>query len=357
MGLAYEAADGVDQSCIAVSRSGMQDAANRLSGNEPSADLQEVAVLTRDGTISLSGPVKTRIADRAKQSLGAAASSMAASPRVVCPTDGIRQAADLASSSGQQIEIPAPIASCVTRLIRWQGMLPDSISQPSAMPTSLAYLASRMTSPGSSQSRPGVIPEPVDWADKRLSDIDRLILALTFDRSRVTGELVDRVVGEHSATGVLGVLVLSEAAVAMGQCPPAVADLTRTWVRQVSADQGGGGLWSIFAIHAARACISKSETAVLETARGKVSAAISVLPTGRSDQDDLTVTWTWAVARCLGLKAGDGPLTSDQVQAVIPRSMTALLSSRHLSLLDLLTYAQMANYPRLDCKDLGWLAG
>jgi hypothetical protein len=190
-----------------------------------------------------------------------------------------------------------------------------------------------------------------------LGPVDRLLLALTFDNSKVTDDLVNRAAGTDIAKGSLGVLVLNEAARLTGKCPDSVSKSTASWLDQVAAGGagGGGGIWSLFAIHAARVCLGAGESTALQKARSNLGNVIASLPAGESTHGDLMLTWLRTIATCLEINSGDPPMTPAQVSDAQPRTFSEILDSGAVSIMDLVVQAYLLHYPEARCRELGWI--
>jgi hypothetical protein len=258
-GLAKEATDGVPQACLpAMSVDTAQLRADDLSGVNELPTLEEMAVLDRAGQMPLNANLRDALARRASTLLTSADHALASAATLACPSDQIRTAADLYQASGTgraKPPVPASVAACVARDLRWRGMIADTIAQPSAMSTAVAYLVLQMNAVvGPGETTAVAALRHVDWSAPTLKDMDRLILALTIDPSQITASTIDAAAAAPEAASALGILILNRAAAVVRHCSPTVVHLTDNWLAGITGptrdSAGGSAVWSIFAAHA-----------------------------------------------------------------------------------------------------------
>jgi hypothetical protein len=364
-GLAVEASTGVTQSCVTVAVDDLRGAStNALGATGPTgaADagaIEEIAALVTAGRLTVTDDERTRMRDMAAGDLATAASALAKQPSLACPTDIIRHTADLVAATGLRVEVPDVVAGCLSRAVRWRGTLPDLDSAPSAMSTVLAYRAAHVAGGSAGTDVFGAI----DWASPDLTDTDRLILALAFDRSKLSPDLIDRVARADIGRATLGVMLLNAASAAVGQCPSAAHDRTVDWLTAAAGpeQQGVGTVWSVFAVDAARTCIGDAATAAdrdrLAAVRAGVGRTLAALTPTAAARERMTVAWLRTAARCMDVPAGEPPLTGTESATLEPAVFGDLVDAGAVAPLDLLIYAQMLRYPQVPCGEFAWLTG
>jgi hypothetical protein len=271
---------------------------------------------------------------------------LATTPTLTCPLSALDQAVavDAADPAGPA-PLPAPLAACLQRALRWDGALPE-VEDPSPVSTAFGLAALRLAPLSAAQKqivdaelalvRPnGIVGDP------RTS----LLVALADDPGSITAALVRQFEAQLTPGSAQDMMVLAAASDVLGTCDSRAGSLVRAWLSQVGRPGGPAQdpMWSVFAIRDAAVCVPTGDTALVHAQQWS-RQALGQLPASSANAGGTTDTallgWLQAEQACVEPSAATGnPAVSGTPARIEPEPWDSLIGVHPPAIVDL--YAQL----------------
>ncbi|MFC1437351.1 hypothetical protein ABUW04_03685 [Streptacidiphilus sp. N1-10] len=329
-------------------------------------DLAVMAELVQQGVDPTLAP-GTSFSGAANGYFSSLEQELATTPSLTCPVSALYQAVGVDAAAGHAAApVPAALTDCTQRALRWDGSLPESVA-PSPVSAGFGIAALR-SAPLSATDRQLVDQELalVDLGGLAGDPRTELVAALADAPDRITPALVRAFESRLTPSSAQDLTLLAAASDVLGGCDAKSRTVLGSWLAglgQAKSQQTSDPLWSMFAVHDAKACFPAGDPVLARAQRWSDRAVAQVLAhpaSAGSGSDTALLSWLRSEQHCL---SDDSPATPPVTAAATAapaapaaaQSWATLVGSHPPTVLDLYARIRTAQTAAQGCVP-SWLS-